>query len=64
VDRNPEERREETRKPSEANEGSPSKAAIEGGEGDRRGQQDPPALETAREPSESTCIREEPFPHQ
>jgi hypothetical protein len=64
VDRDPEERREETRQPSEASDGSPSEAANEGREGDRRGQQVPPALETSREPSEATSIREEPFPHE
>jgi hypothetical protein len=66
VDSNPEDRREETRRPSgrSPSEGSPSEAANEGREGNRRGQQVPPALETseAREPSESEA-REEPFPH-
>jgi hypothetical protein len=65
VDRDPEERREDTRGPSDRSpsEGSPSEAANEGREGDRRrAQQGPPAPETseAREPS----IREEPFPHE
>ena len=65
MDRDPEERREETRRPSEASDGSPSEAANEGREGDRRrGQQVPPALETSREPSEATSTREEPFPHE
>jgi hypothetical protein len=43
VDRDPEERREGTRRPSdsEASEGSPSAAADEGREGNRRGQQVP-----------------------
>ena len=52
----PEERRVEPRGQREA--------ANEGREGNRRGQQVPPALETseAREPSESEA-REEPFPH-
>ena len=64
MDRNPEERRQETRRPSEASDGSPSEAANEEREGDRRGQQVPPTLETSREPSEATSIREEPFPHE
>ncbi len=64
MDRDPEERREETRRPSEASDGSPSEAANEEREGDRRGQQVPPTLETSREPSEATSIREEPFPHE
>jgi hypothetical protein len=66
VDRDPEERREETRRPSEASDGSPSEAANEGREGDRRrGQQVLPALETSRERiGEATSIREEPFPHE
>jgi hypothetical protein len=66
VDRDPEERREEPRWSDRSpSEGSPSEAANEGPEGDRRrGQQVPPALETseAKEPSESEA-REEPFPH-
>jgi hypothetical protein len=60
VDRDPEERRSD-RSPSE---GSPSEAANEGREGDRRGRQVPPALETTREHDEATSIREEPFPHE
>jgi hypothetical protein len=66
VDRDPEERREETRRPSEASDGSPSEAGSEGRESDRRrGQQVPPALETSRERiGETTTIREEPFPHE
>ena len=65
MDRDPEERREETRRPSEASDGSPSEAANEGRVGDRRGQQVPPALETSRERiGEATSIREEPFPHE
>jgi hypothetical protein len=51
VDRDPEERQGD-RSPSE------------GGEEGRRGQQVPPALETSREPSEATSIREEPLPHE
>jgi hypothetical protein len=64
VDRNPEERWQEKLRPSEASDGSPSEAANEEREGDRRGQQVPPTLETSREPSEATSIREEPFPHE
>ena len=64
MDRDPEERREVTRRPSKAGDGSPSEAANEGRVGDRRGQQVPPTLETTREPSEATSIREEPFPHE
>jgi hypothetical protein len=62
VDSNPEDRREETRRPSDRSpsEGSPSEAANEGREGNRRGQQVPPALET----SEAGSVREEPFPHK
>jgi hypothetical protein len=63
VDRDPEERREETHRPSEASE---EREAVNEGreEGDRRrGQQAPPAPETTREPSESDA-REEPFPHE
>jgi len=56
VGRDPEERREVTRRPGDSE-------ASEGGEEGRRGQQIPPALETSREPSEATSIREEPFPH-
>jgi hypothetical protein len=65
VDSDPEERREEPRRGDRSpSEGSPSEAANEGREGDRRDQQVPQALETseAREPSESEA-REEPFPH-
>ena len=55
--RDSEERRQEPRPQREA--------ANEGREGDRRrGQQVPPALETTREPSEATSIREEPYPHE
>ncbi len=59
MDKDPEERREETRQPSD-------RFSIEGGEGDRRDQQVPPALETseAREPDEATSTREEPFPRE
>jgi hypothetical protein len=65
VDRDPEERREETRWPSDRPPSEEHEAANEGREGDRRrGQQVPPALETTREPSEATGIREEPFPHE
>ena len=65
MDKDPEERREEKIRPSEASDGSPSEAANEGREGDRRrGQQVPPTLETSREPSEATSIREEPFLHE
>jgi hypothetical protein len=62
VDRDPEEQREEMRRPGDRSpsEGGPS----EGGEESRRGQQVPPALETSREPNEATSIREEPFPHE
>jgi hypothetical protein len=59
VDKDPEERWEETRRPSEASE--EREAANEGREGDRRGQQVPPALETTA--GEATRITEEPFPH-
>jgi hypothetical protein len=59
-DRDPEDRREETRRQREEHE-----AGNEGREGDRRrGQQAPPALEASREPSEATSIREEPFLHE
>jgi hypothetical protein len=63
--REPEERRETRRGEASdwsPSEGSPSEAANEGREGNRRGQQIPPALETseAREPN----IRQEPFPHE
>jgi len=66
VDRDPEERREETRRPSEASDGSPSEAANEGRVGDRRrDQQVPPALEMSRKRiGEATSIREKPFPHE
>ncbi len=57
VDRDSEERREETRRLGDSEAG-------EGGEGGRRGQQVQPALQTSREPSEATSIREEPFPHE
>jgi hypothetical protein len=61
VDKDPEEQRKETHR---QREGSPGGAAKEGGEGDRRDQQVPPALETAREPDEATSTRQEPFPHE
>ena len=65
MDRDSEERWEGTRRPSEASDGSPSEAANEGREADRRGQQVPPAFETSRERiGEATSIREEPFPHE
>ena len=58
MDRDPEERRG-GRAPSE---GSPSEAANEGREGDRRSQQIPPAPETTSERiGEATNMREEPF---
>ena len=62
MDRNPEERREETRRPSEANEGSPSQAAneVQTKPGNRRSPPVPPALETSEARGEA---REEPFPH-
>jgi hypothetical protein len=56
VDREPEERRKETHRQRDG-------AANEGREGDRRGQQVPPALDTARDPDEGTSSRQEPFPH-
>jgi hypothetical protein len=63
VDKDPEVRRKETHR---QRQGDPGEAANEGREGNRRGQQDPPALETseARDPDEATSIREEPFPHE
>jgi hypothetical protein len=62
VDRDPQERREEPRRPSETSE--EHEAANEGREGDRRDQQVPPALETTKEPSDATSKREEPYPHE
>jgi len=55
VDKDPEERRNETHRQRAGG------VANEGGEGDRRGRQVSPGLETseAREPS----IRQDPFPH-
>jgi hypothetical protein len=52
VDRDPEERREEPRGPSDRSPGETN----EGREGNRRGQQVPPARETSE-------AWEEPFPH-
>ena len=66
----PEERREEKhrsdRSPSEwSPEGSPSEAANEGREGDRRrGPQLPPAAGTTRQPGEASSLWEEPYPHE
>ena len=60
MDKNPEERRKETHR---QREGSPSGAANEGQEGDRRDQQVPPAVETTRAPDEATGTGQEPFPH-
>ncbi len=62
MDRDPKDRREEKRRPSDR---SPSEAVNEGRKGDRRREQKvPPALEKARKPSEATGIGEEPFPHK
>jgi hypothetical protein len=64
VDREPEERRKETHRQRAGGDAATGGAANEGREGDRRGQQVPPALETSREPTEATSMREEPFPHE
>jgi hypothetical protein len=64
VDREPEERQKETHRQRAGGDAATGGAANEGREGDRRGQQVPPALETSREPTEATSMREEPFPHE
>ena len=62
MDREPEERRKETHRQRDGGVVGGA-AANEGRGGDRRGQQVPPALDTARDPDEATSSRQEPFPH-
>ena len=63
MDREPKERRKETHRQRDGGDAAGG-AANEGRDGDRRGQQVPPALDTVRNPDEATSTRQVPFPHE